>query len=423
MVASSSGTVADSALQADKACFWPHFALLALLPDEDDEGGTIALHEMSHALTFGSSDFYAEFARRVFIDEKIPVIEPELNHFLESIPSVFLNIGGRQYPGTNPTRSAVEDINACVDLYYDYFNKIWQNLGARIDIPSPSGKIGKVNPTQLFKRAIAIIIAQTALELAFLRGRNSDPLREVAELRKKMEASKDLILPTAVVSPDEFSPLTAHIERLMGKDKRMMVGMFDDHIRLIEVLTKGREERLNQFILLLPALIGLEFFIQDWPPTIYMQFLRSETADYAEAMDRYINRKLRTPSLKRNVKQHLQDLHLSLLLIRPPILIADEHLRDPQAHRMRKLIGLREFFRTLPNFLKYLLSEVPFGVEEAALRLDILEKSIDGLVSASLQYASTQTKRSVLTEASPDKYELRGGVDPKVGRVYYLAPR
>lgn len=66
--------------------------------------------------------------------------------------------------------------------------------------------------------------------------------------------------------------------------------------------------------MILPALVGMEFFIIDWPPPPSVMFFGSETADHVAAMERYKHRKMRPPELKEKLMKQIVELRLSICL-------------------------------------------------------------------------------------------------------------
>lgn len=407
-------------LCAGNASFTPRFALLNLPPLDIDPEGKDALHEMAHADTFAGTDFYALFAQRVLKGETVP-IRP-LAPFLEVIPTIFGKVGGRHSPGTLPNPQVVEHLEVCVQRYRKFFGKFWRL--ADLDpnqVTVIEGQSSPVSGSELFNRSLLLSIFHVALELALVRADTEErPENFVAKLHD------DLVRGTGILIPQPGQTIKEHVGVLMGCKKTDMADMFADHIRLADVLLNAEDTNLLKHITLLPALIGVEFFVQWWPPVFTILFFAHQTDSYKPRVMKYVQRRLRSEELKSEVAEHLMRLHMSL---RPradgcPVLVDPEFENDYHAQNLYELMAFRSFMASFPGFLRWLMTEPPFPglASHCAGRIDWLEQHAADAVDAYMKEVARILGHEELAQYE-NTFKLSPSHNRRLEEVRYLRPR
>ncbi|CCJ05616.1 hypothetical protein [Methylocystis sp. SC2] len=382
----------DHDLCSAAATFTPRHAFLNLPPLHKDPGAINALHEIAHAETFSGAAFYASFAARTLKGEAVP-IRP-LREFLEAIPDAFQHVGGRSAPGSGPDHAVVYHLVTIANRYVADFGDIWREIGFDFrTATSAAAAIGEVNSSQLVGRTLIQIVARCALELALVRAGGKAPEGHVRALYERLETHQPLPMP----GPGEG--IQDHIQRLMRKSPRKIVGMFDDQLLLADVLLNADQTTLLELRPLLSAVVGLEYFTQWWPPQFQTLFFAHPTADFGNRLQRYVAARARSPSHEQVLLQRLGNLAIAIAPVRDrkPILVDPDHAEDPRAHTAFELLSLQSYIVALPHFCESHLQDAPMIGSSCSGAINALKKTSEQAFEA---YVSLIAKQANCPELS-----------------------
>lgn len=407
-------------LVTGNAYFSPRFSLLNIPSLQVDPEGEVALHEMVHADTFAGTDFYALFAERVLRGEAVPI--NKLASFLEVLPTMYDKFGGRITPGTCPNQEVIKQLEICVLKYREFFDKIWISFGQfdpNLGISSSDQK-GQISESDLFNRHILLNIFHGALELSIIGKDLSPPETFVENLYRKFDRFNGLQI------PQRGQTVKDHIRVLMGFEERDMITMFIDHFRLQGILIESENSLIMKHLTLLPALIGIEFFVKWQSPRLSIIYFDHLTMSFEERIWRYVNKRLRTPVLKTRIAIYLYRLLNSLNPTENgfPILVDPEFLDDPHACNLYEFLALRSFFSTFPDFLRLLMTEHPIQdmAKRYLWRIDWFEKHSINAVDAYIREISVKLNNPEISNFS-QSFRLHPGQHPNLGEVRFLKPR
>jgi hypothetical protein len=310
-------------------------------------------------------------------------------------------------------------VENCVRRYRELFDPVWKAAGIDHDAStSPAAEFVNMPGRRLFEQHLIQMVVQIALELALQRSGSAQPEDHVAALNDVLASRK--MLP---ILPQPGQSVRSHLETLMGKKPRAIVGMYDDQLFLEDALARGDPARLLQLRPLLAAVVRLEYFVQSWPPAFDTLFFAHPTRDHMRRMEAYVDALLLSPEGKAALGDRLVVLRAGLEPThnRLPILVAPDHRDDPVAWNIRELLSLRSFLAALPGFLRGLLDGTPFGTQSALQAIEGLAASSDDATSAYVELVADKTDRLELKTIT-NSYRLAPGRDERARDVYFLFP-
>lgn len=245
-----------ASLRSGTASFTPHLALLLFGSEAQDPAGIHALHELAHALPFAQSDFYAEFAAKKLSGKKVQL--KILAPLLEAVPEALARLGERHSPGTLPDQAITKALVACATDYDEIFVPAWAAVGRDPrEARSPAGDASRLSGLRLFNRTLVLCIVDVALQRAISEDDSESAAKTIYDLAACLAGrSKRLPLPTPAMT------LKEHIAALLGASTSRMVSMFSDQFRLLKVLQHVGSPHFVDNMILLPAVVRIEFFLE-----------------------------------------------------------------------------------------------------------------------------------------------------------------
>jgi hypothetical protein len=405
-------------LASGNASFTPHLALIAFGSEADDPTGVHAIHELAHALTFAQSDFYAEFAAKRLMGQKVQI--GTFAPLLETVPEVLGRLGERHAPGTVPDKELAAALFNCVRDYVEIFAPAWTAVGKDPRrASSAAGDAAGITGLRLFKRTLVLAIVDFALQRALHDDDHGSAARTIYDLADGLGgALKHLDLPTREMT------LKDHVSTLLGSPKNQFATMFSDQFRLLEILDHVDSPSFTENMLLLPAVVRIELFLEHHNNYLTYDYFGHTSLDFNQRMDQYVLSKLRNPNTIHTLRKKLEELRLSFApgFGTTPIMIHPSQQTDPRANSYYTIFGLTEFIARLPKFLELLFEEGPaaiFGRPDVTDSLEeIKRRSADG-VQAAMKNIAAKLNRPDLSNID-DVIELEEGKDSQFGDVIYL---
>ena len=390
----------------------PRLALLKMPPSAKDPEGLIALHEIAHARTLAGSDFYADFATRTLMGEQINI--GTYGSFFEAVPSAYAAAEARSTEGTLANEQTVADLARILELYLEFFRPLWDQSF----VPPNTAESGVNDPHysesyRLLERECILIICRTALELALVREENGSPQDHVRALRDRLEERKDLVLPPPHMTPKD------HLETLMNRPSRTIVGVFDDQFRLARVLREGSQETLLELRPLLSVIVRLDFFVYWWPPHLTTSLFAKGTQYTHTRMIEYVEQNA-PPPLRPALSQAVMKLYSSLSPEHDgrPIAIHPETPDPDLAVCAYHLFALRAYMAALLDFLEQRLEGSPVA-ETCRPALDDLRETTDSATNAYIAAVAKKTNQPDLIGLR-DRVRFQPGVHADGKDVSYL---
>lgn len=282
----------------------------------------------------------------------------------------------------------------------------------------PAAAAGGLSSDKLFNRFILLTLVHAILDATVSGPKHETPDLITGALQATLSAGTGVPLPVPGLTVAE------HAQRLLGIGPRRMVTMFNDHFRLASVLLNAPDDRLHQYLGLLPATVGLEFLVECWPEGVQASFF-SNTLDQPVRRRSYLSRRLRDLPTHNCLSLALDGLQKAFtpqfdgLPIRTP----RQGRSNPHVQAQLMVWSMRSFFRALPMFLQAMLAEAPmFEGAHYAERLRWIEATSDRAVSAFLNAAAKELGLAELA-IDVDPVQLRKAEHFEDGPIWMIAAK